>query len=158
MRLIKICRYSLVLLFFSNAFFAQEIAWTTFQDLEDSMRIKKKPVIVKVETSWCGYCKMMDKKVFQNKRVVKRLKDNYYFVRLDGEGKKPLTFNGEQYIYIKHSNVSGIHQLASFLGSENGRISYPTLVALNWDLSINKRIVGYLDKNRFLYWLETSEE
>lgn len=158
MSLIKNSFCVLVFLFFSGISFSQEISWTTFENLDDSMAVKKKPIIVKLETSWCGYCKMMDAKVFENKKVVKRIKDNYYFIRLDGENKKPISFNNQTYEYIPYSSRSGVHQLAKLLGEEEGRLNYPTTVVLNTNYSVNKRIVGYLAKSNFLFWLESSEE
>lgn len=138
--------------------FSQEIVWTKFEALNDSMAISKKPILIKLETSWCGYCKMMDAKVFGNKKVIKKIKDEYYFIRLDAEGKTPIQFNGETYNFLMYSARSGVHQLAKKLGEVNGQMNYPTTVVLKADYSLNKKIVGYLNKNNFLYWLEAEDE
>ena len=49
---------------------------------------------------------------------------------------------------------SGVHQLAKHLGEEDGKLSYPTTVVLNPDLTVKKRIQGYIARNDFMYWLE----
>ena len=53
--------------------FAQGVSWTKFEDLKDSIAKEKKPIIVKVETPWCGYCKLMEAKIYSKKRFVKRI-------------------------------------------------------------------------------------
>jgi len=101
---------------------------------------------------------MMDARVFSNKRVFKRISNNYYFVKFDAEGREPITLNGETYKYIMYSSQTGVHQLAKKLGEERGQLNYPTTVVLNTDYSLNKRIVGYINRNNFLYWLESSDD
>ena len=47
---------------------AQDLHWTSILDLKDSMEVKEKPILIKIETAWCGYCKKA-KKYFQKKGI-----------------------------------------------------------------------------------------
>ena len=56
-----------------------------------------------------------------------------------------------------YSAKSGVHQLAKYLAEVEGRMSYPTTVILNPDLTMAKRIVGYLERLNFMMWLDSEE-
>ena len=62
------------------AFSQKQINWTLTADLNDSLSKSQKPIMIKNETDWCGYCKMMDLKVFAHKKVIQLIKDDYYFI------------------------------------------------------------------------------
>ncbi len=134
--------------------YSQEISWTNIHDLNDSMAVERKPVLIKIETSWCGYCKMMDAKVYSHKKVVKELVGKYYCVKLNGEAKETIQFAGRKYEYVAKSARSGYHELAKYLGEIDGQLNYPTTVILKDDYQLNKRIMGYLSRQNFLYWIK----
>jgi len=138
--------------------FSQGIKWTKFADLQDSIAKEKKPIIVKIETPWCGYCKLMETKVYSNKGFAKRVGKNYYFVKLDADSRETISFRNKEFEYIPFSGTKGVHSLAKELAEVDGVLRYPTTVVLNSDLTQNKRIVGYLGKQDFRYWLQFSEE
>ena len=138
--------------------FTQGVLWTKFEDLPDSIAKEKKPIIVKIETPWCGYCKLMEAKVYSNKSFAKRVGKNYYFVKLDADSKQAINFKEKQYEYIPFSGNKGVHSLAKELAEVEGVLQYPTTVVLNSDFTQNKRIVGYLSKQDLKYWLQFSEE
>ena len=135
--------------------YTQELHWTNINDIADSMKVKEKPILVKLETSWCGYCKKMDKDVFPNKKVAKEMNANYYYVKMDAEGKEEIIFNDSIYKFVMYSGGRGIHQLAKKLGSVNGQIKYPTIVILDKNYQVTKLLDGYLPKTDFYYWLKS---
>ncbi len=135
--------------------YTQELHWTNINDIADSMKVKEKPILVKLETSWCGYCKKMDKDVFLNKKVAKEMNANYYYVKMDAEGKEEIIFNDSIYKFVMYSGGRGIHQLAKKLGSVNGQIKYPTIVILDKNYQVTKLLDGYLPKTDFYYWLKS---
>ena len=137
---------------------SQGVKWTKFEDLNDSITNEKKPVIVKIETPWCGYCKLMDSKVYSKKGFAKRIGKNYYFVKLNADNRGVISFNQTEYSYRQYSGPKGVHSLAKELAEVDGVLQYPTTVVLNSDLEFNKRIVGYLNQQDLKYWLQYSEE
>jgi len=143
---------SITMMFLVTCSFAQ-VQWTSIHDLDDSLKVKEKPEVVKIYTDWCGYCKMMDAKIFENKGFTKKVGSDYYFVALNAERNEKITFNGVEYNYLLRNGGRGIQKLALQLGEVEGRISYPTVVLLNPDYSQKKKINGYVRKPDFLFWL-----
>jgi thiol:disulfide interchange protein len=47
---------------------AQAIEWMTFEQALEAQKETPKKILVDVYTDWCGPCKLMDKKTFQNPR------------------------------------------------------------------------------------------
>jgi thioredoxin-related protein len=140
--------------FFSKNIAQQELKWTSIHDIKDSLAVKEKPILIKIETDWCGFCKKMDNEVLPYKKVVKELNKNYYYVKLNAESHEQILFNDTTYKYaIYPGSKKGVHQLAKKLGTQNGQIKYPTIVLLNSKLEVVKLLDGYLPKSHFYYWL-----
>ncbi|MEW6467413.1 MAG: DUF255 domain-containing protein [Bacteroidota bacterium] len=118
------------------------IQWITFAELAKKQKSKPRKVFIDVYTDWCGWCKKMEASTFKNPVIVKYMNENYYSVRFNAESKDPIEFNGKKY-----TNTGGTHQLASFLLSN--KLSYPTTVYLNDDLSLIQAVPGYLDAKTF---------
>jgi thioredoxin-related protein len=150
----------LIITFFSIASigFSQGVAWTKFDDLADSIAKEKKPIIVKIETPWCSYCKLMEDKIYAKKRFVNRVGKNYYFVKLNADSKETINFRNKEYAYIQFNEKKGVHSLAKELAEIDGVLRYPTTVVLNSDFAQNKRIVGFLNNRDFRYWLQLSQD
>ena len=153
-------RIILIIIFFSisSIGFSQGVTWTKFDDLADSIAKEKKPIIVKIETPWCSYCKLMEAKIYAKKRFVNRVGKNYYFVKLNADSKEAINFRNKEYAYVQFSEKKGVHSLAKELAEVEGVLRYPTTVVLNSDFSQNKRIVGFLNNRDFRYWLQLSQE
>ncbi len=138
--------------------FSQELKWTSIHDLEDSMDKEVKPILVKIETPWCGYCKLMDKKVYPYKKVRKELSQNYYYVKLNAEENQTITLNDTTYNYKIYGGKRGMQDLARKWAKRNGTIKYPTTVILDESYQVVKFLDGYLPKKNFYYWLIDEEE
>lgn len=134
---------------------AQDLHWTSINDIEDSMKVQEKPILVKIETAWCGYCKKMDKDVFPSKKVSKEMNANYYYVKLDAESKTEITVNDTTYKYVTYPGGRGINQLAKKWGTSDRQIKYPTIVILDNKYQVTKLLDGYLNKSNFYYWLKS---
>ncbi len=104
---------------------------TSFEALEEKMQEEPRPVLVFIHTNWCKFCKMMEKRTFQDEEVVDLLNENFYFVALDAEQEKDIPFRGKTFEYVPNGPNTGLHELAWQLGEINGQIGYPTLTMLN---------------------------
>ena len=133
---------------------AQDLTWTSIHDIEDSMAKEVKPVLIKIETPWCYYCKLMDKKVYTNKKVQKELRSNYYYVKLNAEENQTIELNDTTYHYQMSFGRNGVQQLAKKWGTQNGSLKYPTTVILDENYQITRFLDGYLPKNSFRIWLQ----
>jgi thioredoxin-related protein len=109
-----------------------------FSQVDSLQRSCKKTIVVFIHTDWCKYCIAMHQTTFKDKEVTRKLNDNFYFVALNAEEKKDITFNGYTFKYKQSGTNTGLHELAAQLSSTLHETSYPTLCFLN-------------DKNEIIY-------
>lgn len=137
---------------------AQTNLWTSFEDLTDSLRKERRPVLVFIHTDWCTYCKMMDLRTFSDASVASKLQGKFYCVRLNAEETQPLTFLQRTYKFKPTGVKTGVHELAQVLGTEKGKLSYPTTVFFDQNLQLQARVVGVLEAKRLEKTLELLTE
>jgi thioredoxin-related protein len=116
-----------------------KIEWLTME--EAAARSKKKPrkIFIDVYTDWCGWCKKMDKTTFSETEIINYINKNYYAVKLNAEGKEPITLNGKTYTFKPEYRS---HELAIEL--LQGQMSYPTTVYLDEKFNLLAPVPGYL--------------
>jgi uncharacterized protein YyaL (SSP411 family) len=121
------------------------IQWLTLEQALDKSKTKPKKILIDIYTDWCGWCKKMDKQVYQDPAVVAQLNKEFYVVKLNAEQRQPITINGKTYKYIKKHKA---HELA--LSLLNGQMSYPSTVFLNEKQQIMQRISGFYAAKDFM--------
>lgn len=128
---------------------AQEVKWLSWNEAAALAATDKNPkkVFVDVYTDWCGWCKKMDKDTFQNLEVAAYMTENFYMVKLDGEGAEPIEFKGKTYKFVP-SGRKGYHELAAAL--MQGRLSYPTTIFLDEKFNMLSPVPGYQKPEPFL--------
>jgi thioredoxin-related protein len=115
-----------------------EIKWLNFAEAQRLMAITPKKVYVDIFTDWCGWCKVMDKKTFQNPDVVKYMNANFYCIKFNAEKDNAIYFMGKMY-----ELENGVSALASKL--MNGKLSYPTSIFMEEGFNNPQPVPGYLD-------------
>ncbi|QOD62471.1 DUF255 domain-containing protein [Polaribacter haliotis] len=153
----------LLLIFFGSlATFSQKkedkLNVYTFSEAEKLHQQKPKPIIVFVSTDWCKICFGMQKTTFKNDEIIQLLNEQFYFIKLNGEEKKDITFLGKTFVYKPTGTNTGVHELANELALVNSKISYPTTVILNTEFTIDVQIPNYLDSTMFLKIIEKYSE
>jgi thioredoxin-related protein len=123
---------------------AEAIQWLTFEEAVAKQKVEPKKIFIDVYTDWCGWCKKMDKATFSDPEVAKLVNKHFYAVKLNAEGKKPITVNGRTYNY---SSEFRSHELVVDL--LQGRMSYPTTVFLDEKLNMLSPVPGYLAPDIF---------
>jgi thioredoxin-related protein len=122
------------------------VQWMTFEEAVEKSKTEKRKFIIDVYTDWCGWCKVMDKKTFNDPEVAKLLNEKFYAVKLDAEQTADIQFKGTAYKYVS-SGRSGVHQLAAAL--LNNQLSYPTVVFVEEDFKSVSPIPGYKEAPEF---------
>lgn len=138
----------LVAVFVISAFTAnaQEVNWLSFEEALELNKKNPKPIMVDLYTDWCGWCKRMDATTYKNEVIVKYINDNYYAVKMDGEGKDDITFKGRTFKFVQKGR-SKYHELAAAI--LNGKLSYPSTAFFDSKEQLIQAVPGYLVKERF---------
>lgn len=139
----------LAVLFVTTLSYAQEVKWLTWDEAATLIATEENPkkVFIDIYTDWCGWCKKMDMETFQNAEVATYMAENYYMVKLDGEGKDPIEYKGKTYKFVP-SGRKGYHEFAATL--MQGRLSYPTTIFLDEELNMLSPVPGYQKPKPFL--------
>ncbi len=137
-----------VLLFCFHVASAQKINWLTIEEAELASKKEPKKILIDVYTDWCGWCKKLDATTFKNKEIVDQINKYYYPVKLNGEYRGTLHFKGVLFNYEDlGSGKRGYHELAA--GFLQGKMSYPTVVILDEELTVLQSFNGYFTAKEF---------
>jgi len=116
--------------------FTQSLNHYTFEEIDSLQQAETRPVVIFTHTDWCKYCQNMKNTTLQNEQIIKTLNEQFYFVDLNGEEKRAITFQKRTFQYKPSGNHTGVHELAEALGTMNGTLSYPAVCILNRDHEI----------------------
>ncbi|MBN1531182.1 MAG: thioredoxin fold domain-containing protein [Spirochaetes bacterium] len=108
-----------------------------FKEGMDLARKTGRPVVLYFFTTWCGYCRAMDKMVFYDGQVIEELRDRFVYIRIDTEGTGIIRYKNHQ---LRPS------ELALMMGVQG----FPTTVYLDKNQAPVTRIPGFIQKNMFL--------
>ena len=121
----------------------------TFEEVEKLQTENPKPILAFIYTDWCKFCNLMKKTTFRNSNIVKVLNRDFYVVFLNSETKNEITFLDKTFVYKPNGTNSGTHQLATELGTIDGKISYPTTIILNEKYEIDLKLNIFLNTKDF---------
>ena len=114
-----------------------ELRWNNLETAVKNAADQDKPVMVDVYTDWCGWCKKMDKEVFNDPGVSEILSTRFKLARVNAESRESVTF--------KDHKTDGIGFAQGF-----GINGYPSLIFLDSKGEVLTLIPGYVDAETFL--------
>lgn len=121
-----------------------KIQWLTIEQAAARMEKEPRKMVIDVYTDWCGWCKKMDKETFTDSEVAELVNKHYYAVKLNAEGKEPITLKGQTFNFKTEYKA---HELAVAL--LQGQMSFPTTVYLDEKMNMLAPVPGYLDADNF---------
>lgn len=135
-----------------------EINWLSFEELDEKIDQEPKKVLIYFTTSWCTFCRKMDKEVFTNNQVIKVINQEFYAVKFDAESEKEVIFDGVTFRNSspKNSRHRGIHELAILLAQNHGQFAPPTFIVLDENFEVTSRYFEYLYSRRLIEVLGAS--
>ncbi|WP_422090367.1 thioredoxin family protein [Tenacibaculum ovolyticum] len=128
----------------------EKVNWLTFEEALEKNKENPKPILVDLYTDWCGWCKKMDKTTYKNNVIVKFINENYYAVKMDGEGKDDINFNDKKFTFISpppETRGKGYHELAYAI--MKGNMSYPSTAFFDLEERLIQTVPGYLAEKKF---------
>ncbi len=153
----RICLFKIIaigcIIFLTGSINAQVIN-VDFEQIKGLQEVKKKPVMVFIQTDWCKYCNLMKQTLKYDEETTRLLNENFYVVYLNAEERKAIKFSGREFKFKPTGANTGVHQLALELGTIDGGISYPTLCFLNDKNEITYQYGGFLDSKSLLKTLQ----
>ena len=137
--------FSLVLLVVSISLNAQEINWMKMDDALAAQKENPKKIMVDVYTTWCKPCEMMEKRTFQNKKLIKYVNEHFYAVKFNAEGKEEVTYQGftytnPNYVEGRSENQRNNQHLFAHAMKVN---AYPTVVFFDEESNLISPVKGY---------------
>ena len=104
---------------------AGSMTWMTVGQAADKLQQEKRPVLIDLYTTWCGWCRQMDRKTYSNKQVEEYLEEKFYCVKVDAETRAAITWDGRTYAYNPQYRSN---EFALFL--THGRLEFPTTIII----------------------------
>jgi thioredoxin-related protein len=103
----------------------ETMTWFTVDQAAGKLQQERRPVLIDLYTSWCGWCKEMDKKTYANKKVAAYLEDKFYPVKVDAETHDVITWQGRTYTFNPQyrSNTFALYLT-------HGRLEFPTTIII----------------------------
>ena len=141
----KIITFVIIFTFCLNTNAQEKVNWISFEKAVEANKNNPKPFLVDIYTDWCGWCKKMDRDTYANPVIAKYINKNYHAIKMDGEGKEPITYKDYTFKF-KNQGRTGYHELSALL--MNGKLTYPMTVILSKEEKLLDRIPGYLDAKK----------
>jgi thioredoxin-related protein len=122
------------------------LKWLTFEEAIKLNETKPAQFFIDFYTSWCGWCKVLDTKTFQDPFVAKFMSEHFYCVKFDAEQKPDINFQNKTWKWIAGGR-NGYHELAAFF--MQGQMSYPTCTVLTSKFELVYPLKGYVKVEEF---------
>ena len=122
-------------------FTPSEPAWLVYHEGVEKAKAENKYIMVDFYTDWCVYCKKLDKEVYSQEPIKRRLRDSYVAVKVDAESRRKVKFMGKEITsreLAKSFNVRG----------------YPTIWFLNPQGEPITALPGFLEADKFAIVLD----
>lgn len=120
-----------------------QVKWYSIEKASQvELKSNKKMFFIDFSTSWCGWCKKMDRETFTDP-VVSAILNKYYIpVQFDAEGNSAFTWGGTKY---SNTTVAGQKpQTHPFTKAILGpKIGYPSFALFNSNAGLTQIIQGY---------------
>lgn len=104
---------------------AEGVTWMSIEEAAGKLEKEKRPVLIDLYTTWCGWCKQMDKKTYSNKQVASYLQEKFYPVKVDAESHATIKWGGRSYQFNPNYRAN---EFALYLA--HGQLEFPTTIII----------------------------
>ena len=117
----------------------EKINWITVGEAQEMFRTTPKPIIIDLYTNWCYWCKVMDKKTYNNKNVISYINKHFYAVKVNAETKETIEWSNKNYFYNPQNKMNDFA-----LYTTNGQLGFPTTIIFSQLQKEPAAIPGYM--------------
>jgi thioredoxin-related protein len=130
----------------------KQINWISFEQLEDSLAVKPKKLLISFYADWCSYCKKMDKVAYQDPKVISMVNQEYYAVKMNAESTDTIAFEGKKFYNEELGKKRNpIHQIPLLLASRKGYpFSLPVTLILDEQFQVKRREFQYVSAKKMV--------
>jgi thioredoxin-related protein len=126
---------------------AAHVEWISIEEAQKRCETEPRRIFIDFTTSWCGWCKTMDKNTFSNPVIAAYMNKNYYCVSFNAEGTDTVTFNGQQFVNRNPGAPRSPHDFA--VAVLRGQMSYPSYGIFNKPRNAVSILQGYFPPEQF---------
>ena len=126
---------------------AAHVEWISIEEAQKRSEKEPRRIFIDFTTSWCGWCKVMDKNTFSNPVIAAYMNKNYYCVSFNAETTDTITFNGQQFFNRNPGVQRSPHDFA--IAVLRGQMSYPSYGIFNKARSSVSILQGYMAPEQF---------
>jgi thioredoxin-related protein len=120
------------------------VKWIGLDEAVTNLQKEKRPLLIDLYTDWCGWCKVMDKKTYSDKRVADYVENKFYAVKINAETHDKITWNNKTYSFSSNYRSN---EFAVYL--TNGGLEFPTTIFIPADGGAPQAIPGYMTPKDF---------
>ena len=118
----------------------EKVQWLQLHEVTAKLKDKDKPILIDLYTDWCYWCKVMDKKTYNNKKVIEYINEHFYSARINAETKDILNWKDKTYNYNDTYHINNFSLFVTY-----GRASFPTTVIIADQNSAPIPIAGFME-------------
>jgi thioredoxin-related protein len=123
----------------SKLFAPSKVEWLAFDAATEKASKQDKHLIVDVYTSWCGWCRVMERETYGNPEVAAYLKDNFVLAKVNGESPSKLHWNGKEMTERQFARTIGV-------------TGYPATFFMKPNAELLGGVPGYIKTPEFLIY------
>ncbi len=116
-----------------------KLEWLAFDAAAARAKDQKKHVIVDIYTTWCGWCRVMDKETYGNPEVAAYLRENFVLAKVNGESSAKLKWRGKELTERQFARAVGV-------------TGYPATYFFKPDTELLGGVGGFLKPPEFLMY------
>jgi len=122
----------------SGAAVRDDRMWLSFNEGMALAAKERRHVIIDFYTSWCRWCKVMDRETFSDPEVKRYLAENFVTIRIDAESsREELSYRGQEYTPVTLARRFGVR-------------GFPSLAYLDREGELITVVPGFVPAKTFL--------
>ncbi len=101
----------------------EKINWMSLEQANVKMMSQSRPVLMDLYTNWCYWCKVMDKKTYNNAKVISYINDHFYAVKVNAEAKDTVDWDNKKYTFNSNDKINNFAIYVT-----QGQLAFPNTI------------------------------